>query len=128
MPSQQRRRGPLVRNPLGRNPLGLFILVDRKPVACPDPFKWALNHGDTDCRRVNETVIGETRISTVFIGIDHAWLGGPPMLFETMCFGGPLDMEQVRTSTWELAESQHEAICTRVRGFSVPPQLKGGSE
>jgi hypothetical protein len=49
-------------------------------------------------RRVAVDTIGESRISTVFLGIDHSFHGGPPILWETMIFGGPLDCEQDRCS------------------------------
>ena len=49
-------------------------------------------------------------ISTVFLGIDHShFREGPPMLFETMIFGGGdmLDIDCRSCSTWEEAEQQH---------------------
>ena len=39
-------------------------------------------------------------VSTVMLGIDHSFgMGGPPLLFETMTFGGELDEYQERYST-----------------------------
>ena len=39
------------------------------------------------CRKVvGRTKIGETFISTVFLGLDHDWGGGRPVLWETMIF------------------------------------------
>ena len=58
----------------------------------------------------NELKNGEDliRISTVFLfGINHAFGECAPLLFETRIFGGPLDLYQVRYSTWEQAESGH---------------------
>ena len=54
---------------------------------------------------MRETSIGATReASTVFLGLDHQLTeDGPPLLFETMVFGGPLSGETDRCSTWELA-------------------------
>lgn len=67
-------------------------------------------------RTVKETMIGGTRISTVFLGIDHNFsFDGDPILFETMVFGGELDQEQKRCCTWEEAEMMHEKMCDRVR-------------
>jgi hypothetical protein len=47
-------------------------------------------------RRVKLDIIilkdeNEVKISTVFLGVDHAFGDGPPMLFETMIFGLPTD-------------------------------------
>jgi hypothetical protein len=63
--------------------------------------------------------IGETYVSTVFLGIDHqfSFSNGPPLLFETMVFGDieELDCLSWRCSTWAEAEMQHRAACAIVR-------------
>lgn len=66
-------------------------------------------------RRIALTEIESVQISTVFLGLNHAWDDGPPMLFETMVFGGPLSEEQDRCSTYDEAEAMHERMCERVR-------------
>ena len=56
-------------------------------------------------------------MSTVFLGLNHAVSeNGPPLLFETMVFGGQLDSEQERYTTWEEAELGHSAMVARVQG------------
>jgi hypothetical protein len=47
------------------------------------------------------------RVSTVFLGIDHSFHGGTPILFETMIFGGPHDGYQERYETWDDAVLGH---------------------
>ncbi len=85
-------------------------LVNRTPLPVDDPVEWAeemakrrrtaLRTG-VDLWRVDETIIGQARVSTVFIGLDHRFSGeGPPVLFETMIFGGKLDEFQNRCCTW----------------------------
>lgn len=74
--------------------------------------------------RVDEDAIGESRISTVFLGIDHAHRDGPPMIFETRVFGGPCDGEMDRCSTWEQAEVMHAQMCDRVRAELQKPGLE----
>ncbi len=54
-------------------------------------------------------------ISTVFLAIDHSFGDGPPLLFETMVFGGELDQSQERYSTWDEAEAGHKAWVERVK-------------
>ena len=44
-------------------------------------------------RRVAVTQGKGVRVSTVFLGVDHQYQDGPPILFETMVFGGKLDDE-----------------------------------
>ena len=58
----------------------------------------------------DETIDGQ-RVSTVFLHLDHNWEpGGPPVLFETMIFGGPYDQEMWRYHTWEEAKVSHDKI------------------
>lgn len=59
-------------------------------------------------RVVKQETIGDAWISTVFLGLDHSWEEGPPVLFETMIFGGEHDMYQDRYCTWEEAEEGHK--------------------
>ena len=60
-------------------------------------------------------MIGQVRVSTVFLGLNHAFGDGPPLWFETMVFGGELDQEQERYSTIEQARLGHAQICDKVR-------------
>lgn len=62
--------------------------------------------------RVASDQIGIAHVSTVFLGIE---VSTPPRPFETMVFGGRLDGEQQRCSTWEEAERQHAFTVERVR-------------
>jgi len=64
---------------------------------------------------VADETIGEARVSTVFLGLDHSFGGPVPILFETMVFGGALDGEQVRYTNWDDAERGHAEMCDRVR-------------
>lgn len=48
---------------------------------------------------------GPISISTVWLGLDHAWGSELPLIFETMVFGGVHDQEQERyTWEWEALE------------------------
>lgn len=60
------------------------------------------------------TKIGAVDVSTVFLGLDHQFGEGPPLLFETMVFGGPLDEEQRRYTTWAEAEAGHAEMVAHV--------------
>jgi hypothetical protein len=49
------------------------------------------------------------QVSTVWLGLDHNWWPGrPKRIFETMIFGGKLDLQQWRYSTEEEAMEGHE--------------------
>jgi hypothetical protein len=90
-----------------------YILdASNKPVICPDLFDWAYWFETAD-RHVALDRQGDVEVSTVFLGLDHQFGIGPPLLFETMVFGGPLNEEQQRYSTWEEAVDGHQAMMKR---------------
>lgn len=62
-----------------------------------------------DARRVARDTIGDVTISTVFLGLNHNFGEGPPILFETMIFDGGDDERQWRYSTRDEALAGHAA-------------------
>lgn len=91
-----------------------YILIDRTPVAV-DAKTWANFFESIENRRVAEDQIGNARVSTVFLGLDHNFGSGDPLLFESMVFGGPLDKEMWRYHTYAEAERGHAEAVTAVR-------------
>ncbi len=87
----------------------------REPVKVADLQTWGKFFESAD-RTVKQETIDAVKISTVFLGIDHSCNDGPPVLFETMIFGGEHDGHQERCSTWKQAEQMHERACAMVRG------------
>ncbi len=87
-----------------------YILDGRTPVECNSILEWGKWFEEAD-RHVAKTVKNDIQISTVFLGIDHSFGGGLPLLFETMIFGGEHDEYQQRYSTWEDAENGHAEAC-----------------
>lgn len=91
---------------------GHYILQGRAAVPC-DLMTWARwLETARDSRIVARTNISEgVTVSTVFLGLDHQWgAGGPPLIFETMVFGGPNDSLEERCSTYDEAEEQHARV------------------
>lgn len=91
-----------------------FYTLDEKgnPVPEDDVQKWGEWHQrNFNNMRVGKTYVRGIRISTVFLSIDHRFLGkGEPLLFETMIFGrGKFDEMQWRYSTREEAVAGHAA-------------------
>ena len=85
-----------------------YILKDKIPIPVKNVIDWA-RYYETSNRKVNDTILPDgIHISTVFLGIDHNFGGGKPLLFETMIFGGEHDNYQERYSTWNEAEKGHE--------------------
>lgn len=94
-----------------------YRLAGREAIPCTllewaDSFKVSKGHVVAQ-----QEVRPGVRVSTAFLGLDHSWGEGPPLLFETMIFGGPHDQYQERCSTWQEAEGQHsQAIKVALRG------------
>ncbi len=90
-----------------------YILKGHEAVPT-DLMTWArwFEKGD---RIVAKDTVGEVRVSTVFLGLDHSFGTGPLLLFETMIFGGPLDGDMDRYTTWEQAEAGHAAMLAKVK-------------
>lgn len=83
-----------------------YRLEGRRAVAC-GVDEWVAWFEAAD-RRVAETWIGDVRVSTVFLDLDHnAFPGRDPALFETMVFveGEPSSVR--RYFIWEEAEAGH---------------------
>jgi hypothetical protein len=87
-----------------------YILDDHTPVET-DSDTWGLWYGRAEHRTVDRTERDDITVSTVFLGLNHNYGDGPPLIFETMIFGGPNDGWQDRCSTWAEAEAMHTAAC-----------------
>ncbi len=98
----------------------------KKTVECKDLMAWAKWFEENNNKRhVADEYIGDVRVSTVFLGIDHSFGGGTPLLFETMVFGGQLDEAQERCSTWEQAEVMHSDMVARVKTEGSNAKVRG---
>lgn len=66
--------------------LGLYVLdASGEPVQATTPRDWGLWYEAAD-RVVAADEVGDVLISTVFLGVDHSHVSGPPVLWETMAF------------------------------------------
>jgi len=101
-----------------------YILEGHKPVPIEDVIKWAKwLEANNDLTRVNRTRFladgiirrEDITISTVFLGLDYSFGEGPPLLFETMIFGGEHDQYQKRYVTWDEAEEGHKKAVAMVK-------------
>ena len=94
-----------------------YILNDEgKPVLEPDLIKWSRWFEKAD-RHAGSEWIGEVRVSTVFLGLDHNYdHEGCPILWETMVFRGDLSGEQDRCGGCKQdALEMHKNMVRRVR-------------
>ena len=84
-----------------------YILKGQKVISEDDLMKWG-RWFETAERHVGDDTFGNVRVSTVFLGIDHSFGVGKPLLFEKMIFGGKHDGYQDRYHTWKEAERGHK--------------------
>jgi len=100
-----------------RRPFRYYTLAaDNHVGGTNDLMEWARWYEDAN-RIVGYTQItSQCHVSTVFLGLDHRFFGdGPPIVFETMVFGGPMTDAQSRYSSWDDAETGHKVIVRKVR-------------
>lgn len=86
-----------------------YILEGKTPKRVEGP-EWAKWFEKAE-RHVGLTEKDGVKVSTVFLGLDYSFNVGPPLLFETMIFGGEHNEYQRRYSTYEGAEIGHEIAC-----------------
>ena len=93
-----------------------YILnADGEPEVCHDVMVWGRWFELNDQQReVGHDIFGDVRVSTVFLGLDHSFGHGRPLLFETMVFGGPHDGRQERYATRADAAVGHGQMIEKV--------------
>lgn len=87
--------------------------------------QWASGYGRTpDRRRVAEDTVDGYWVSTVWLGMNHRYGDGPPLIFETMVFAAP-DGEV--TNWGDLYADRYSTEAEALAGHtSVVEQLQAG--
>lgn len=98
-----------------------YKLVDKNPVPCT-MMEWAENMDGPTRQLALTKVHGDENfqkgivVSTVFLGLDHNYFDrGPPVLFETMIFGGTLNQSMMRYATYDEALVGHDVAVKKVK-------------
>jgi len=95
-----------------RQPPRWYVLDGERVVPASSMLEWAAWFEDANTRVDYTQITSDCSVSTIFIGFNHRYFSdGPPLVFETMIFGGPNDIEnnQWRYSSWDDAETGHKA-------------------
>jgi hypothetical protein len=106
--------------------MGKFYDKDGSPL---ELLEWAKKFEDKAyCRVALDILPDGTRISTVWLGLNHNFGEGPPLIFETMVFDIPVnyalrEREQERYSTLEEAQAGHAAILAKNRCLEGMPDV-----
>lgn len=78
---------------------------------------WARWLETADRHVAQDFLPGDVRVSIVFLGLDHGFdFKGPPILFETMIFGGEHDQYQDRYATRDEALAGHAKALALAKG------------
>jgi hypothetical protein len=102
--------------------LAFYILDGRgKPVPEPDLGRWEEWFRCSQNRVLKQDVLsGGVRVSTVFLGFDYNLSGnGPPLLWETMIFGGGDDRACQRYGSRKDALAGHVRAVEMAKGKSA---------
>ena len=86
-----------------------YILKNKKVVECKDVLAWDAWNRFSENSRVDETVKGDVKVSTIFKGIHEG-------VFVTSIFGGDLDQRCYKSATWEEAKRNHRGACLAAFG------------
>lgn len=90
-----------------------FLNKDHTYTPC-SMMKWASQFEDmsmTNTKHVAEDIIDGKHVSTVWLGLNHNYFGGPPLVFETMVFDEPKGGHDIycdRYTTWDEALEGHK--------------------
>ena len=88
----------------------MYYLNDDKTYRKCSIEEWAFQF-ETMNRHVGDDIINGKHVSTVWLGTDHNFYGGVPLLLETMVFSDPRggnDIYMRRYTTWEQAVEGHK--------------------
>lgn len=111
--------------------LGYFILDEQgNPKEASGLEEW-VQWMERENPQVAIDHIGDVKVSTIFLGIDHGFgftPDRPPTLWETMVFGGPLDMYQRRYTSLDAAKAGHADTAARVQQAASPEVSAGEGE
>ena len=117
---------------LADRPLYYTLDDDGEPVPAASVIAWTLwfERSARDRSRIvaqdkdERSDAPDALVSTVFLGLDHAYDNGAPVLWETMILGGIHDGYQRRYRSRAAALRGHAIACALVAGVDVDDALE----
>lgn len=83
-----------------------------------DAHRWAQLCANHQYKTIDRTDVGPKadglHVSTIWLGLNHAHAGGPPLIFETMVFRGEESIDCVRYSTLADAKRGHARVVKKM--------------
>lgn len=90
-------------------------ILEGKQIKIVDLSTWT-KWFETADRHIAKDYVKDSYISTEFLGVDHQSIsGGPPLLFKTMVYGGPMDGKMNRYTTYDEAKDGHQLMIWQVK-------------
>lgn len=89
----------------------LYILKGKTPICVDQDIS---KYPDANERIIVRSERGDLLVSTVFLGMDHSWGNGDPILFESMTFKDGSQFEELgceRYTTYDDAIEGHIRMC-----------------
>jgi hypothetical protein len=81
--------------------------IDGNPITMDE---WTELFRDKSKKILRKTSVGSLEVSTVWLGLDHGFGASPPLIFETMIFGGGLNNPCWRWTNKHDAVTGHHAV------------------
>jgi hypothetical protein len=101
-----------------------FFDRDGRPMDTGDPYAdtmtWGRLRDDEDYMRVDHDVLDDVTVTTVWHGINVVLGANPPRIFETMIFGGPYNLQNMRYVTKDEAAQGHRRTVEDLLAGRVP--------
>ena len=92
----------------------MILYYDRAGEPLESVFEWERLLGDREYVIVQKDTLKvgdiEVHVSTIWLGLNHNWLGGRPLIFETMVWWDGEIVEMHRYSTEEEARLGHAGV------------------
>ena len=73
-------------------------------------------------RHVGKDEHGDILVSTVWLGLNHRFGPGKPLIYETMIFKGEHDEYTMRYSSYDEAKAGHRQACKLAFGIDYEPE------
>jgi len=95
----------------------LYYILDAEGEPKPaELLEWAKWFEDAANRQLARTEVKpDVTVSTIFLGLDHNFCSGKPVLWETVIFGGPRSEEMYRYTNEVAALKKHAKIVEELR-------------
>ena len=101
---------------------------DRQGNPITDTLTWAKMFEDMSYKRIAETTLPDGKwVSTVWLGLNHNYDAGPPLIFESMVFSSKDEMRELdreQYSTEEEAKKGHRKLVEKWSTRTVKPKRK----